>query len=189
MCGDQHCRDKHPFPRGKGAKGPFACVVSNPSVPDSFCTTKTADYRPASVPPSLLVLPTLSFTDPPSRFNKLALPPRLLPQRLGHPVTTPASLSYIFGLLTRYNFLYRITVWLWNRQGKHRLFPRTVPIRFYRNGQPKRYWLVAFGKPSKLIHPSGGSRRESGVYPPPRTEFGITCTATGCSWSTHLEYW
>ena len=57
-------------------------------------TTRTADYRPASVPPSLLVLPTQLFTDPPSRFTELALPHWLLPQRLRHPVFTTASLSY-----------------------------------------------------------------------------------------------
>ena len=50
---------------------------------------------------------------------------------------------------------------MWKRREKHRLFPRTVPIRLYRNGLPKRYWLAALGKPSKRIHPSGGSRRES----------------------------
>ena len=83
--GDHHCKGKHPFP--------FR-LVSNPSVPDSFFTTRTADYRPASVPPSLLVLPTPPFTDLRSRFNELALPPRLLPLRLGHPVSTPPSLSY-----------------------------------------------------------------------------------------------
>ena len=85
MCCDHHCKGKHPFP--------FS-LVSNPSVPESFFTTRTADYRPASLPFSLLVLPTPPFTDPPSRFNELALPPRLLPLRLGHPVSTPASLSY-----------------------------------------------------------------------------------------------